>query len=81
MLVYHSRNAKSKILNDFKNKRKNMKKEYKSIDNRKYCVIRAKASSGKSQKKSGKQKKKISKKNIQFLEGLGLKVKQNIEQC
>lgn len=81
MLIYHSRNDQGfRSFHDFKNKRKNVKKEYKSLNNRKYCVNQSEALGEKSQKKSRKQKKKISKKNIKFLEGLGLKVKQNIDQ-
>lgn len=79
MLIYHSDHASSKTFYDLKRKRKNVKKEYKSIDNRKQCVIRTKPLSVEDSKKSKKRKKKISKKNIQFLEGLGLKVNQNID--
>lgn len=51
------------------------RKNYKSLDSPGHNFIRAKASGKKSQKK--KSKKQISKKNIRYLEGLGLKVKQN----
>lgn len=51
------------------------RKNYKSLDSPRHNFIRAKASGKKSQKK--KSKKLISKKNIRYLEGLGLKVKQN----
>lgn len=49
-------------------------KKYKSLDSQPQRFIRAKALSGKSRKKS--RKKQISEKNIKFLEGIGLKVKQ-----
>lgn len=55
-------------------------KKYKSVDNLQQNFIRAKALGGvsrKKKKKSEKQKGQISKKNIKFLEGIGLKVKQN----
>lgn len=70
MRIYNSVNNNNntntlKIFND--------KKKYKSINNLKDVSIRAKASDKKDQKK----KKQISKKNIQFLKGLGLKVKQH----
>lgn len=81
MIIYHSDNARSKIFNDLKRKRKrkNVKKEYKSIDNQEQRVIRAKPLGVEDSKKSKKLKKKLSKINIQFLEGLGLKVNQNID--
>lgn len=52
---------------------KTNKKEYKSVDSVAQRFIRAKALGRKSRKTS---KKQISKKNIKFLEGIGLKVKQ-----
>lgn len=76
MLIYHNSNTSSKIFNDFENRRKKEKKKYKSIDTRKKYVIRAKPSVKEGVKI---QKNKISKKNIKFLDTLGLKVKQNIE--
>lgn len=55
----------------------NMKKKYKSVNNLQQNFIRGKAVGEKSlKKKTKKQKKQISKKNIKFLEGIGLKVKQ-----
>lgn len=72
MRIYHSDINTSEIFSDFQNKRKNMKKKYKSIDNLQQYLIGAKAlgEKGNNQKK----KKKILKKNIQFLQGIGLKV-------
>lgn len=76
--------------NEFKKREKNMKEEYKSTDIRKQHVIRArvpkqagrKKNSGSTKKvalhrkKHGSSvKKQILKKNVQFLEDLGLKVK------
>lgn len=75
MLIYHKFDTSSKTDGVSKNIGKRVKKEYKGIDNRKHDIILAKALDEEVQKKSKKQKKKISKKNIQFLEGLGLKVK------
>lgn len=74
MLVYHARcNTGS---NNSKNKKSNMKKEYKSTVKRKRRVSRVKATGSVGQKKKPKVRKKLTKKNKQFLEGLGLKVKQ-----
>lgn len=83
MRIYHPCNVSSEIFNDFKNKRKNMKKKYKSIGKPKDGVNREKASAaiGGQERKSKKLMKIITKKNIRFLEGLGLKVKQSIENC
>lgn len=75
MLIYHKFDTSSKTDGVSKNIGKRVKKEYKRIDNRKHDIILAKALDEEVQKKSKKQKKKISKKNIQFFEGLGLKVK------
>lgn len=80
MRIYHSGSIGSNMFGDFKNKRQNVKKKYKSIDNIQQYVIQPKASIDEDQKKSKKQKRKILKKNIQFLEGLGLKVKQTQSQ-
>lgn len=66
MRIYNSVNNSLKIFND--------KKKYKSINKQQDVSIRAKASGKKDLK--NKKKKQISKKNIQFLKGLGLKVKQ-----
>lgn len=53
------------------------KKEYKSISKRKHKLSQKKVSGATGQKKINKSlKKKLSKKNKQYLEGLGLKVKQ-----
>lgn len=78
MLIYHNCNTKSKTFGDSKNKVKRVRNKYKSISSRKHEVILPKALSEEVQKKS-KQKKEILKKNIQYLEGLGLKVKQDIK--
>lgn len=74
MLIYHSLNTTSKNSNVLRNNKG--KKKYKSVNNRKPPVIQAKAVGVASQKKRKKSQKKITNKNIKFLEGLGLKVKQ-----
>lgn len=75
MIIYHNRNGSPKTTGNFKNKTNNVKKKYKSIVDRKRRVIQSKASNKVGQKKeTEKQKKKISTRNIEFLEGLGLKV-------
>lgn len=52
------------------------KKEYKSVNKRKNSVSQAKVLEQANQKKK-KLRKKLLKKNRQYLEGLGLKVKPN----
>lgn len=75
MRIYQSEKT---IPEMFSSGRKNMKKKYKSVNSLEQNFIQAKALGGESRKKkSKKQKKQISKKNIKFLEGIGLKVKQN----
>lgn len=60
-------------LRDFKN----AGSRYKSKDKLKLCTYSCKTIGGvKSKKPKSLRKKKISKKNVKFLEGLGLKVKQ-----
>lgn len=85
MLIYHQRGGgiidthsntnKSKGLN---NRRKSMRKTYKSVRERKKFPYPSIDVVGEGSKKSkvSRKKTKISKKNVQFLEGLGLKVKQ-----
>lgn len=51
MLVYHNYNTKSKTFGVSKNNVKRVKKEYKSIENRKHDVILPKALSEEVQKK------------------------------
>lgn len=90
MLIYHCHsskfnNAKSdsnigfkgfRFKFDFK-KKKNTKKGYKRKQHRKSASYSRKSVGGeKSKKPKVLRKKQISKKNVQFLEGLGLKVKQ-----
>lgn len=95
MLIYHKKDDMcSNAINvgdDFKKRRKSMKKGYKSTGNRKQHVIRAKVLKRVGRKKTGvsgnkkKQirrkktrstgKKQLLKSNVQFLETLGLKVK------
>lgn len=77
MLIYHTHQSiGSKIFsNDFKKKRKNKKNGYKSTVNRNQGVIQAKVS-GQDSRKTSKLRKKLTKRNKQFLEGLGFKVKQ-----
>lgn len=53
------------------------RKKYKSAVNLREKFIQTKAIGQKSQKNKKKKKKQISKKNIKFLEGIGLKVKKN----
>lgn len=80
MLIYHQRGGiidthsntnKSKGLN-------NRRKTYKSVRERKKFPYPSIGVVGEGSKKSkvSRKKTKISKKNVQFLEGLGLKVKQ-----
>lgn len=71
-------NMKKVKKNKGKRKRKsNMKSVYKRICNRKKCSYSSKSvGGGRSKKSKVSRKRKISKKNTQFLEGLGLKVKQ-----
>lgn len=84
MLIYHSGgggvNTHSNIHSKgLKNERKSMKKTYKSVSKRNEIPCSSISAVGEgSQKKSkvSRKKKNISKKNVQFLEGLGLKVKQ-----
>lgn len=81
MLIYHIRcNAGSNgIINKFKAEK--TKKDYKSVCNRKHCVSQSKTLGLVGQKKRKPKPKvsgeKLSKKNRQFLEGLGLEVKQS----
>lgn len=77
MLLYNNFNGSSNIFGVTKNKRKSTKKKYKSVNSSKKDVIVEKVSGGDGQKKNNKRKIKISKRNIKFLEGLGLRVKQN----
>lgn len=79
MLLYHCHNIDIGwyIPIDFKNDRKCMKKDYKSADKQKYiCYSSESVGGGESKKSRVLRKRKISKKNLQYLEGLGLKVKQ-----
>lgn len=79
MLIYHTHCntdiGSDKLFSD--NKNKNRKKGYKSATKRKQirhssiCV-----EGGETKKSKVLRKKEISEKNIQYLEGLGLKVKQ-----
>lgn len=78
MLIYHNFEIGSgSASNSFKcAKNKNVKtnkKVYKSVEKPKSGIIHTKVLEQEGQKK--KARKKLSKKNIQFLEGLGLKVK------
>lgn len=83
MLIYHNTDSALKIFNNkLKSKREknvveNKKKEYKSIDNRAPELIRVQVPEQESRKKSNYKalRKKLSKKNIQLLTELGLKVK------
>lgn len=81
MLIYHthrdgrSNTVSNELHGNVKNKVKN---RYKSRTKRTSEVIRAKVSGGDRPKKS-KPRKKLTKKNKKFLEGIGLKVKQNSE--
>lgn len=78
MRIYQSDNTIAPAMFVVSGGAKNMKKKYKSVDKLQQNFIRAKSVVGKSQKKkkTKRQKKQISKKNIEFLEGIGLKVKQ-----
>lgn len=78
MILYHKRNNSMKMSSNSKNNTKTMKKKYKSVINRKGRVIPTKSTKKVGRKTKAKKLKKpknISKKNINFLEGLGLKVK------
>lgn len=80
MLIYHTHHNTSSNSN-FENKTekyiaKNQKKKYKIARKQKPAIIRTKVLEQEG-RKNCKVKKKLSKKNVKFLEGLGLKVKQN----
>lgn len=78
MLIYNSNENSSNIFNKKLKNVKNVGKAYKSVSKRKSIVIRAKTLERKSPKfNKTTKKKKLSKKNAQFLEGLGLAVKRN----
>lgn len=76
MLIYHSVGIKSKGLKN--ERKKSVKKTYKSVSKRKGIPYSSISAVGEGTKKSkvSRKKKNISKKNVRFLEGLGLKVKQ-----
>lgn len=75
MLIYHNSGigTASNIFNNTKKNLQKQKKNYKSSGNRKPMPIHTKVLEQEDQKK--KVRKKLTKKNKQFLEGLGLKVK------
>lgn len=78
MLIYHAHCIIGSGSNFFFNDGKG----YKSADKRKHRVSQVRVLNPSGQKKSKvSRKKNLSKKNKQYLEGLGLKVKQNIENC
>lgn len=85
MLIYHSHCMDSngfQIRGKNVKNMKNVRKGYKSRVNRKSAVIRSKVLRTSSQKKTKvKRRKNLSKQNKQFLEGLGLKVKEHKENC
>lgn len=64
--------------NKAKNGKKHVKKGYKSGNKRSIGVNRAKVTGGGAPRKS-KPRKKLTKKNKEFLERIGLEVKQNGE--
>lgn len=92
MLIYNCHGSKSSSASNeskigskgfrfklnFKKKKKNAKKVYKRKAHRKSASYSSKRSGGEKSKKAKKlrKKKKVSKKNVEFLEGLGLKVKE-----
>lgn len=77
MRIYHHNTLE--IFGDFGNEGKTMrKKKYKSVNSLQHYSIRVKALGEKgSDSVSQKKKKKLLKKNIRFLESIGLKVKKN----
>lgn len=77
MLIYHMRGNSNAAVSS--NLAKYVKKCYKSKVTHKRKAIHPKESVRSGQKKS--RKKSLSKKNKNFLEGLGLKVKQTVENC
>lgn len=82
MLLYHNCEHCSTIA--LNNKRKPPKKDYKLSGKRKPPFIRTKPlgpSGGGGGRKKKNTKKELSNKNRRFLEGLGLKVKQSVENC
>lgn len=86
MLVYHNwRSCANASFDTNKMKKKGNKKSngknYKLHGVEKLKPIRSRAFGPPSRKNSKGQKKDLSNKNIKFLEGLGLKVKQSIENC
>lgn len=84
MLLYHNSaacgNTEKKSASKSKRKiRKSDKKEYKCAGKSKHRVIPSKALSPPGRKKIKASNEKLSKKNQQFLKGLGLKVKESVE--
>lgn len=81
MLIYHThRNGRSNISsNEIKSGKNCAKNAYKNRNGQNECVNRAKVVGGDSRKKKTKLRNKLSKKNKMFLNGIGLKVKQNTE--
>lgn len=75
MLIYHNSgiSTASNIFNNTKKNSQKQKKNYKSVGNREPLVIHTQVLEQEDQKR--KVRKKLTKKNVQFLEGLGLKVK------
>lgn len=71
MLIYHTQHNTSS-----KNIEKNQKKKYKIAGKQQPAIIRTKVLEQEG-RKNLKVKKSLSKKNVKFLEGLGLKVKQD----
>lgn len=79
MLIFNKNAISSNKISNVSKKNgkgKKTKKVYKSIGKRQKCSYSCK-SVGSGQPRKSEVRKKISKKNTQFLEGLGLKVKQN----
>lgn len=85
MLIYHRHNTIGGTRSNVNSKggkkgRKSMKKTYKSVSKRKRppCSSVGAAGGGSKKKEKSKvsrEKKNLSKENVQFLTGLGLKVK------
>lgn len=76
MLIYHNHiHSCSNGTHMFNNNVNKKKKDYKSLVNRKPTIICSKVLNQDGQKRFKKVKKKLSKKNVQFLETLGHKVR------